>query len=290
MATGYVVLDVEKPEQTLVNLTKNFQGRVGDSRAYCKLWFKSNGKPLDLSKKSVGFAGVDPDGNAWNAVGWADTDQAGDDIQVGRVTYYFPSGMFQVEGDWDETSTYFYIDDQKQDQHISTISVLLRVLPNMVEMGIDAEPFKTDLDKAEAEFKDYLATKKKDIEKDLEEVNSDALKMQIESLKNIIANYTQMIEDKQVPTENDMHNYVDALMGASETSHDLDDLKSGQQTYLVQANTANTPNTESGLLRVFGNSDDWCAQMFIDQDANLWIRYYTNGKGWTKWREQVAWS
>ena len=122
----YVELDILKPGTTLVDLTKNFQGRVGDSRAFCKLWIKANGLPYDLTKdgRSVGFAGKDPVGDLYRAVGWADTDQPGDNAQTGRVTYYFPDGMFKHEGDWDKDSTYFYVQDSKGT--VSTVNVWSR--------------------------------------------------------------------------------------------------------------------------------------------------------------------
>lgn len=289
MANEYVVLDLEKPEQTLVDLRKNFQGRVGDSRAYCKLWIKSNGLPKDLSNYNIGFAGVDPDGKKWNAVGWADTDQPGDNIQVGRITYYFPSGMFRVEGDWDKDSTYFYIDDNKEDQHVSTINVWLHVLANQVEMGINAEPFKTDLDKAVDEVRGYAKQKQKEIDDALSALNADALELKVKSLNDVIDNYTKLVKMNAVPTVDDMQKYVSSLFLADETKHDLNELKNPQKTFLVDDGAPNSPTGNFGLLRVIGNGIDRVGQFFLDDQANLWVRNYGE-QGWTSWREQTAWS
>ena len=108
----YVPLDIEKgtyDQETYVNLTPHFQGRVGDSMASVNIWFKRNGLPLDLTPRNVGFQGVDPNGKRFNAVGYAAFDQPGADEQAGRVNYYFPANIFQAEGQWDVTSTFFYI-------------------------------------------------------------------------------------------------------------------------------------------------------------------------------------
>ena len=291
MANDYVVLDLEKPTQTLVNLKNNFQGRVGDSRAYCKLWIKSNGMPFDLTKngRTVGFSGVDPDGDKWNAVGWAAADQPGDNAQVGKVTYYFPSGMFRVEGDWDKDSTFFYVDDNKKDMHVSTINVWLHILANQVEMGISAEPFKTDLDKAVDEVRSYVSQKRTEINSLFEELNSDVLQMKIKSLNDTVQNYINLIKQNAIPTRDEMNSYVDSLFLASETNHDLNELKDPQKTFMVDDGTTNSPTGKWGLLRVLGNGNNWVGQFFLDDQQNLWVRYYGSG-GWSEWREQTAWN
>lgn len=291
MANDYVVLDLEKPTQTLVNLKNNFQGRVGDSRAYCKLWIKSNGLPYDLTKngRTVGFSGVDPSGDKWNAVGWAATDQPGDNAQVGRITYYFPAGMFRVEGDWDTDSTFFYVDDDKDDMHVSTVNVWLHIMANQVEMGISAEPYKTDLDKAVGEVRDYVKARRSEIDSLMEELNSDALEMKIKSLNDVVQNYTNLIKQNAIPTVDDMKSYVNSLFLASETNHDLNELKDPQHTFMVDDGTTNTPTGKWGLLRVLGNGNNWVGQFFLDDQQNLWVRYNGSG-GWSEWREQTAWN
>lgn len=291
MANDYVVLDLEKPTPTLVNLTEHFQGRVGDSRAYCKLWIKSNRMPFDLTKngRSIGFSGVDPNGDRWNAVGWWSADQTGDNAQVGRVTFYFPAGLFRVEGDWDKDSTYFYVDDDKSDMHVSTVNVWLHILANQVEMGISAEPFRTDLDKAVDEVRSYVSQKRTEIDSLFEELNSDALQMKIKSLNDVVQNYTNLIKQNAIPTVDDMKSYVNSLFLASETNHDLNELKDPQHTFMVDDGTANTPTGKWGLLRVLGNGSNWVGQFFLDDQQNLWVRYYGSG-GWSEWREQTAWN
>lgn len=289
MANEYVTLDLEKPEITYVDLRKNFQGRVGDSLAYCKLWIKSNGLPKDLSKLNIGFAGVDPDGDKYHAVGWAAADQPGDNIQVGRITYYFPAGIFQVEGDWDTTSTYFYIDDDKTGQHISTINVWLHVLPNMVEMGINAEPYKNDLDRALGEFKSYLSTKKDEMNDAIKALDASAIMEKVKSLNDVVTNYTTLIKTSAVPTKIDMQNYVSSLFSAEETNKDLD-LLMAEKTYIItNPNAGNNPSHTMGTLKVFGDGNSNIMQMFVDTEANLWVRS-GGSNGWSDWREQTAWN
>ncbi len=288
MANDYVVLDLEKPVSTLVDLRNNFQGRVGDSRAYCKLWIKSNGLPLDLTNKHVGFSGVDPKGDKWNAVGWCAADQPGDDQQVGRVTYYFPSGMFRVEGDWDTTSTYFYVDDDKKDMHVSTINVYLHIMANEVEMGINAEPFKTDLDKAVDEVKSYAKKRMADIDSALAALNSDTLQMKWKSLNDVLNNYVELIKDKGVPTYKDMEDYVSKLFGAHSTAQDFNLLMPAGTYIITNEKAGNNPAKTTGILYVVGDGDSSIMQMFLDNQQNLWIRG-GGSDGWSDWREQTAW-
>lgn len=291
MANDYVVLDLEKPTQTLVNLNNNFQGRVGDSRAYCKLWIKSNGLPYDLTKdgRSVGFSGVDPIGDKWNAVGWAAADQLGDNAQAGRITYYFPAGMFRVEGDWDKDSTFFYVDDEKTDMHVSTINVWLHIMGNQVEMGINATPYKTDLDKAVDEVKSYAQQKQNEIDKSLQEINSGALMQKVQALSDAIGVYTGLIKQNAVATKDEMQSYIDQLLGSKATGDDLN-LLLDQGNYVITSPTAgNNPAKTTGTLIVSGDNDDSISQLFIDTQANLWVRF-GGTQGWSDWREQTAWN
>lgn len=290
MANDYVVLDLEKPTQTLINLTNNFQGRVGDSRAYCKLWIKSNGIPYDLTKngRSVGFSGVDPDGDKWVAIGWAAADQPGDNAQVGRITYYFPAGMFRVEGDWDKDSTFFYVDDENTDMHVSTINVWLHIFANEVEMGISATPYKSDLDKAVDEVKSYAQQKQNEIDNSLQEINSGALMQKVQALSDAIVVYTGLIKQNAVATKDEMQDYIAQLLGSKTTGDDLNLLLDQGSYVITNANASNNPAKTTGTLIVSGDSGNM-SQLFIDTQANLWVR--SGGtQGWSDWREQVAWS
>lgn len=157
----YIQLDLVKPTPTAIDLSGNFNGRVADVQSYLKLWLTSNGLPCDLSDKTVYFAGVDPDGNAYKIYGTAQTDQAGDNLQTGRITFYFPGGTFRVQGDWDSESTYFGV-TKADGTVISTVNVSLHVLANTVDMGVNSKPFYTDLEKVivdgQAKIQAALAT------------------------------------------------------------------------------------------------------------------------------------
>ena len=285
----YAVLDIEKQAagnvSTYVNITPHFQGRVGDSRASVDVWFKRNGLPLDLTNKTVNFTGVDPSGHKYHAVGWALYDQPGADMQAGRVNFYFPAGMFRTEGPWDEKGTYFEIADDNG--KVSTLGVNLVALPNLVEMGVNAEPFETDLDRALTQFKSYMTSKQGEVDQAVQQIN--AVNNAIKALQSSVDTYKQMISTNAVPTKQEMQIYVTKLMSATEWSGDLN-LCLTPTTYLVSANASNNPGKGSGnhLLIVKGNSDV-LSQLLIDSEQNLWVRSRTSGK-WSNWREQVAWS
>lgn len=285
----YVTLDVMKQadgnESTYVNLTPNFQGRVGDSRASVDLWFKRNGLPLDLTKKEVAFSGIDPNGDHFTAIGFTYYNKPGADEQAGRVNFYFPEGTFKVEGQWDPNSTYFTIRDDKG--KISTIGVLINVLPNMVEMGISAEPFETDLERESEELKKWIAAKKDeftDFTNQLQTMNNT-----LQTQQTRIETFEGMIQSHAVPTNDEMKAYVNKLMSATEWSGDLN-LCLTPTTYLVNSGASNNPGKGSGnhLLIVKGNSDV-LSQLLVDSEQNVWVRSRVDGS-WSDWREQVAWS
>ncbi|MEY8441789.1 BppU family phage baseplate upper protein [Lactobacillaceae bacterium 24-114] len=282
----YVELDVYRQDvTTYVDLTPAFQGRVGDSRDSVSLRITRNHRPLDLTNKEVELMGVDPQGKKFHLVGYARYDQPGANQQAGKVNFYFPAGTFQTEGRWDTSGTYFIIRDK--DGTVSTVNVLINVLSNMVEMGINAEPFETDLDRALAQFKSYLASKQGEVDKAIQQIA--AANNGIKALQSSIDTYKQLITANAVPTKQEMQTYVNKLMSATEWSGDLN-LCLTPTTYLVNSGASNNPGQGSGshMLIVKGNSDV-LSQLLIDSEQNLWVRSRSAGR-WSDWREQVAWS
>ena len=285
----YVELDILKPGTTLVDLTKNFQGRVGDSRAFCKLWIKANGLPYDLTKdsRSVGFAGKDPAGDLYRAVGWADTDQPGDNAQTGRVTYYFPDGMFKHEGDWDKDSTYFYVRDSKGT--VSTVNVWLHVLPNMVEMGVNTTPYQSEMDKAVAEVQSKAAEVKAQLSGILNGSAFTGLTSQLKATQDTINAYSTLVNNKQVPTTDQMQAYVNSFFNAETSTADLNTLVTpGKVYYVANTSASNNPDGKAGVMSVKGTSSN-LVQVFVDGEANEFIRSrFANT--WTDWRRTTAWN
>lgn len=285
----YVELDILKPGTTLVDLTKNFQGRVGDSRAFCKLWIKANGLPYDLTKdnRSVGFTGKDPVGDSYRAVGWADTDQPGDNAQAGRVTYYFPAGMFKYEGDWDTDSTYFYVQDSKGT--VSTVNVWLHVLPNLVEMGVNATPYMSDMDKAVAEVQNKANEVKAQLSNILNGSAFTGMTSQLKATQDTINAYSTLVDSKQVPTTDQMQAYVNSFFSAETSTADLNTLVTpGKVYYVANTSASNNPNGKAGFMSVKGTSSN-LVQVFVDGDANEFIRSrFANT--WTDWRRTTAWN
>lgn len=283
---NYVQLDIEKPAengQSLVNLMESFQGRVGDKLASVDLQLMRNGRPLDLTNKSVGFEGVDPKGERYNAVGYMAFDKPGSNMQLGKVNYYFPAGTFTTEGLWDTTSTFFYVTDGTT--RVSTINVYLNVLANMVEMGIEAAPFKTDMDKVVAELQSYVNTKRTEIDNIAPELKQ--MENTMTALKTQLDTYTQLIQDKAVPTTSQMQTYVKQLLSATATTADLNTLLD-PTNYAVIAGATNNPSSEAGLLKVSGD-DDLLVQVLIDNKQSVWIRSRIKGV-WTDWLEQTGWT
>lgn len=282
---NYVQLDIEKPAgngQSLVNLMESFQGRVGDKLASVDLQLMRNGRPLDLTNKSVGFEGVDPKGERYNAVGYMAFDKPGSNMQLGKVNYYFPAGTFTTEGLWDTTSTFFYVTDGTT--RVSTINVYLNVLSNMVEMGIEAAPFKTDMDRVVAELKSYAESKKAMIDGIAPQLKQ--MQQTISAQKTEIDAYTKLIQDSQVPTTKQMEDYVQKLMQGVPFSGDLN-LCLDPKHYVITKASSNNPSGE-GVLDVMGN-DDILVQTFVDNEENVWVRSRVAGI-WKPWIEQTGWT
>ena len=180
----YLEVDIEKPVSTFVDLTNYFQARVGDAKAYCKLHIKSGSNSIDMTNKKMVFYGKDSNATPFAAAGGFDDDQPGDDRQLGLITFYFPEGIFQKEGKWQEA--YFKIQGE-DGSDISTVNLTLNVLPSQVEMGISVRPFIPELEKTRTK-----------INQALREMNAQQLLNQIESMKTTVGAYTDLIEQHAV--------------------------------------------------------------------------------------------
>ena len=180
----YLEVDIEKPVSTFVDLTNYFQARVGDAKAYCKLHIKSGSNSIDMTNKKMTFYGKDSNATPFAAAGGFDDDQPGDDRQLGLITFYFPEGIFQKEGKWQEA--YFKIQGE-DGSDISTVNLTLNVLPSQVEMGISVRPFIPELEKTRAK-----------INQALREMNAQQLLNQIESMKTTVGAYTDLIQQHAV--------------------------------------------------------------------------------------------
>lgn len=196
--------------------------------------------------------------------------------------------MFRVEGDWDQDSTFFYVDDEETDMHVSTINVWLHIMSNEVEMGINATPYKSDLDKAVDEVKSYAQQKQNEIDKSLQEINSGALMQKVQALSDAIDVYTGLVKQNAVATKDQMQDYVAQLLGSKDTGDDFNLLLDQGSYVITNANASNNPAKTTGTLIVTGDGAS-ISQLFIDTQANLWVR--SGGtQGWSDWREQTAWN
>lgn len=194
--SDYCVVDIMKPEQTFVDLTNYFQARVGDARAYCKLWIKSGHQPLDMTGKRVDFYGKDSNATVFKTQGTFLDDQPGDDLQLGMGTFYFPEGIFQKEGKWQEA--YFKIVDGNGAE-ISTVDLTLNVYPNQVEMGITIKPFVPELQEVETQ-----------VTQALKEMGAQQLLNQLQSMKTTIGAYTDLITNNQVLNKPETQQLIDS--------------------------------------------------------------------------------
>lgn len=193
----YMVIDIAKPVNTYANLTDYFQGRVGDAEAYCKLWIKFGTRPIDMTDKKLRFEGNDPNNTPFIDCGRFDAGDDGDP-QLGMVTFYFPQGIFQVEGKWQ--NAFFKLQDQNGSD-ISSINLELKVLPNNVEMGITIHPFEPDLERVKAQ-----------INQALREMNAQQLLNQIDSMKSTVGAYTDLITRNQVLNKPDTIKLINDTM------------------------------------------------------------------------------
>lgn len=209
----YLVVDIEKPVATFADLTNYFQGRVGDAKAYCKLWIKSGSNSVDMSNKKMRFYGKDSNATPFVAAGGFDDDQPGDDRQLGLITFYFPDGIFQKEGKWQEA--FFKIQDENGSD-ISTINLTLNVLPNQIEMGISVRPFIPELEKTRAK-----------VNQALREMNAQQLLNQLNSMKTTVGAYTDLIEQHAVLNKPQTVDLINSIFNPfrTEVNGDLSNLK-----------------------------------------------------------------
>lgn len=207
---SYVELDLMRPNSTLIDLTNNFNGRVSDSSSYLKLWIKSNGVPKDLTNNSVSLYGKDPNNNAMQILGTAQADQPGDNIQLGRISFYFPAETFQVAGDWDDNSTFIAVFDEDGNR-ISTQNVHMHVLDDKVTMGINSGPYITDLEKIKREMAQWCIDNKAKIQALIDDTNSGTLASTLAAIKTQIEAYQSIIDNKAAVSVPDFTSFKVAI-------------------------------------------------------------------------------
>lgn len=164
----YVQLDILRPTPTYIDLTGNFNGRVADSESYIKIQFLSDGLLLDVTDYTVIFQGVDPTGKAARVVGTTSPTTPGDALSAGKVTFYFPAGVFQSAGDWDHDSTFFALED-KDGNRISSVNVGLTVLDDKVSAAISSAGYISEFEKLKTQILAECKT--------IEDGANDALKL-----------------------------------------------------------------------------------------------------------------
>lgn len=247
--SDYCVVDIMKPEQTFVDLTNYFQARVGDARAYCKLWIKSGHQPLDMTGKRVDFYGKDSNATVFKTKGTFLDDQPGDDLQLGMGTFYFPEGIFQKEGKWQEA--YFKIVDGNGAE-ISTIDLTLNVYPNQVEMGITIKPFVPDLTRVEGQ-----------VNQALREMGAQQLLNQLQSMKTTIGAYTDLIEQHAVLNKPQTQALIDSSFGKyqQQITDQTNQMKSQLDAQMQKINdaTANIGKSNWNYKRYAGTLLNGCS-------------------------------
>lgn len=247
--SDYCVVDIMKPEQTFVDLTNYFQARVGDARAYCKLWIKSGHQPLDMTGKRVDFYGKDSNATVFKTEGTFLDDQPGDNLQLGMGTFYFPEGIFQKEGKWQEA--YFKIVDNNGSA-ISTIDLTLNVYPNQVEMGITIKPFVPDLTRVEGQ-----------VNQALREMGAQQLLNQLQSMKTTIGAYTDLIEQHAVLNKPQTQALIDSSFGKyqQQITDQTNQMKSQLDAQMQKINdaTANIGKSNWNYKRYAGTLLNGCS-------------------------------
>lgn len=276
---NYVVLDIEKPNQTFVDLTPNFQGRVGDSRTMAYIWLKRNGLPLDLTNRNVSFTGKAPDGKVYTSIGYAVYDEPGASRQAGRVAFAFPAGLFRVEGVWDPEYTYFYVDNGNGER-ISTIGVRINVLGSVVDMEVNAAPYQNEMDKVVGELRDYRNARKQQIDQIMQDLGST--KAALQAMQTQIGIYQDLINTKTVPTKEEMETYLDSKLQSQDWNQDLNLCLNAGTTYnIISGSVSNNPANTAGTLIVSGRLNS-LVQIFYDTQNQAWHRVQVDG-AWSGW-------
>lgn len=296
MATvnSYVTLDLMRPNNTLYDLTPSFNGRVGDSQSYAKIWFKSNGLNYDLTDKTVEFDGVDPKGTPFKVNGTAAADQTGDGLATGRVTFYFPAECFQVPGDWDDDSTFFAILDADGNR-VSTVNVHLHVLDDKVSMGINAKPFITDFEK----LKEQILAECKTIEDGANDalklitdpnsqlmVTMNALKTQVEAYQTAVKNNTFATESDLQAVQAQLHSVKWTII--ADASKDLNSIVT-EGKYWIQGTSVNDPVSSWSYMFVDAAVEDCVLQRLVNVvTADVYVRTLSMGV-WCAWKQVTFW-
>lgn len=196
MSNQMIQFDVTKrsPNQTVI------VGRQGDSAlkmVTANLWDGVQGVPLDLTNKQLTLEIKKPDDSVYIDNGnfiYLNAKQ-------GQFRYTFNEQAFAAAGN--AKQAFFkitHIDDNGNMITDSTLDFDIDIKPNLVEFGINSEPFIGDYDKlvkaVEQKFKDYADTVAGD-EKKVADIHDDinALIKQINDNKLLTIKDTQIVTD-----------------------------------------------------------------------------------------------
>ena len=299
---SYTVVDIMKSTPTRIDLAPSFNGRVGDSQSFTKLWFKSNGLPLDLTNYTIYFEGKDSNGTAFKLVDFGKANQTGDNLQIGKVTFYMPAGTFQVSGDWDYDTTFFGIKDS-EGTVISTVNVGIHVLENSVDFGIDSKPFYTDLEKLIAQMKSYITGQQSEIGKTITEVldKNSNLNVNLKSLIALVENYQKLIENGAILTQADIKNFklISELNTALKPTEYVAKYAGLVVNEKKTASTISVEGTGFGYLKTVAtdNPSESSIQGSVIQTFKIgtsgtvltYVRSNKNATDWNEWAQTTNW-
>lgn len=165
MSNQYLSFDVTKqavPQQLII-------GRQGDSQlkfVTMLFWDGDKNVPYDLTGKQVAFEALKPDNT--HIVDYEGITIL--DAPAGLVRYSFNEQVFSVAGTMEQA--FFKITHTDRDDNViadSTLEVVINILENRVEFGINSKDYLSEYDKLVADvkkkFDDYATTVQDSIDK-----------------------------------------------------------------------------------------------------------------------------
>ena len=184
-----VLVDLTRWEHEEMDISGQFNARVGDTQDFVPMWVKSNGFPQDVRKWGLVYGGTDanmvPHRHEIKCIGDLPLNR-GDQPAVGKFTLPFDERTFNIPGKWDQFFVQF-IDENGET--VSTIDLGFDVFDNsfFAHMG-DAEDIYVE------EFEKILKNVTDQSEQTTEDIKNTGETFKTD-FNTWITNYKQALND-----------------------------------------------------------------------------------------------
>lgn len=226
-----IILDLAKPSTNPIELTSEYNPRVGDKLYRIPFEIKYDGNCYDMVGKHMYMISADYKMGVFFVDGNIDRISDGDNLYAGLITFNFPADFFNRPGIYDNSKTYFMITDDKGEE-LSSANITLSVQDDgKITFNADKvrEVYSNVFDEVKQSYLNVLDELKHQIRLALGQ--PDAFQRQINNTNSSLQHLFDVIEDMKrellVSDDNaralyDTTNRIENHLISLQLSHDND--------------------------------------------------------------------